>query len=213
MKNRKNCGVVKKLTKATPPMVYPHDHKGSWLSESDRYYECVHFLLRDLESLSSEIVSKWPIAFSEAISNSDHHPDLAMLVKRRDVLSDSVRIFSAMTIEAFLNFYGVVRLGEVWYEKNLGREFIVPKLIKVLHFCDNITIQETDELAVLVDRIAKGRNDLVHPKSKAIFGKFSNTNHNGTGIPGFAQEMVADMRKFFCIFVALVPNSKHLIPV
>ena len=39
----------------------------------------------------------------------------------RDALADSIVLFSAMAVEAFINYYGVVRLGEQQFNAHFER--------------------------------------------------------------------------------------------
>jgi hypothetical protein len=188
------------------------DAYGHWLSEDQRFYECAVLLLQELEHVATEICGKWPMPAGVSIRNRDEYPELSILVQRRDMLSDSIRIFSAMTIEAFLNFYGVVRLGDQWYNDHLVRLPATQKLKKILSICDGITITDTNKLVSLQEAIASRRNELVHPKSKQLTSLTDIENRIGGKIPELAQDAVRDMEDFFVEFALQIPNAKHLIP-
>ncbi len=54
------------------------------------------------------------------------------------ILSVSVEIFCCMSVEAFLNFYGVVRLGEEFFKRNYERLGITQKLEALLATCQGV---------------------------------------------------------------------------
>jgi hypothetical protein len=64
-------------------------------------------------------------------------------VRKRDLLSDAVKIFSAMAVGAFLNYYGVVRLGEDECASHFERLGLVPKLRTLLLVCDFLSPNPT----------------------------------------------------------------------
>jgi hypothetical protein len=61
-------------------------------------------------------------------------------------LSASAQIYCSMSVEAFLNFYGVCRLGEEFYKRNLERSGIVQKLETLLESCDGILLAADEEI-------------------------------------------------------------------
>ena len=70
-----------------------------------------------------------------------------------------------MSVGAFLNLYGVCRLGEKFYKRNLERSGIVAKLQMLLASCDGILLPADAEITTLLTKISQKRNQLVHPKS------------------------------------------------
>jgi hypothetical protein len=85
-----------------------------------------------------------------------------------EILSQSVQIFACMAVEAFLNYYGVVRLGEDVYYRLHERHSIHKKLATLLRVCDATNLPRDSELAQLVRRMFERRNDLVHPKAREL---------------------------------------------
>jgi hypothetical protein len=117
-----------------------------------------------------------------------------------------------MTVEGFLNYYGVVRLGEKEYIDHIERLGIIPKLRMLLLICDSLAVSEADSLVKIIKRIAQRRNLLVHPKAKELNGYIPADERPGDKIPEAAREAVKDMEDFFREFIVAVPQASHLIP-
>jgi len=169
--------------------------------------------LIELESVTKQVKRLWPHALDRSVTNTRaKHPELWKLSRKRDRLSDSVRIFAAMAVEAFINFYGIIRLGEAEYTEHFERLGIVPKLRVLLLVCDSISLGTSDQLVVSLRRIADERNTLVHPKAKELPRNVPAKGRGGARIPDSAREAVADMKKFFQEFGEAVPGVRHLLP-
>lgn len=192
--------------------IRPHDVQGWWLSDDRRFAENTRILLLELEDAVRLVNAAWPKPLNETLRDEEHTPELMALIRKRDLLSDSVGAFSAIAIESFLNFYGVVRLGESEYSAHFERLSLVPKLRQLLLICDNLSITESDPLVTILRRIANKRNTLVHPKAKELTGYVPAENREGRKIPECARESVQDMDLFFVQFVDAVPRARHLVP-
>ncbi len=185
---------------------------GAWFSDTARYHEYARLLLTELKDVTSKLKSEWPVPESETVRSPDDHPGLWDLTRKRDSLSDSVIIFSAMAVEAFLNLYGVVRLGEDNYKRLFERLGAVPKLQTLLLVCDSLSIPNNDPLVATVKNIAERRNRLVHPKSSEASGYVPAEDRPSTQIPEAAEEAFNEMLAFFQQFEVAAPDSKHLLP-
>ncbi|HSI23980.1 MAG TPA: hypothetical protein VK959_13275 [Methylophilaceae bacterium] len=191
----------------------PHTVLGSWTSDDRRHAESARALLTELEPVCKEILDHWPLPHGETVRDAEaEFPELYALVRKRDRLSDSVRIFSAMAVEGFLNYYGVVRLGEEAFNTHFERIGLVPKLRALLLVCDSISVSTSDRLVLLLEQVANGRNALVHPKAKEFPGYVPAEGRPGVAVPDAARQAVKAMGLFFEEFVSLVPESKHLAP-
>lgn len=203
--------VMTKPTRTISPL-RSHDALGWWRSDDRRFYECAHLQLKELEQVALEVKQEWPLPLDETVRNGDDHPELFALVRRRDMLSNSVIIFSAMAVEAFLNYYGVVRLGNQQYLDNFERLPSISKLKILLLVCDSIALPDADRSVTLLRRIAKRRNHLVHPKAKELPCYMPAEKRPYVEIPEYAQKAVQDMDNFFKEFIAIVPAAAHLVP-
>lgn len=190
----------------------PHSGLGHWLSDDRRYCEYARTLLVELERVTEEVKKQWPGPLDQALKGDQHTPELWSLVRKRDLLSDSVKIFSAMAVEAFLNYYGIVRLGEDEYASHFERLGLVPKLRTLLLVCDSLLISEADPLVQLLQSIARRRNSLVHPKAQELEQYVPAETRGGNKIPEVARDAVQEMDAFFKEFFAAVPKAVHLVP-
>ncbi|MBU1733659.1 MAG: hypothetical protein KJ692_00280 [Verrucomicrobia bacterium] len=178
----------------------------------NRYFENAHMLLAELELVISEVNRQWPKSLSESVKEDETTKAHWRLARKRDLLSDSVKVFSAMSVEAFLNFYGVLRLGSRQFDRKLELLGPVAKLKKLFELCDNITLTDNDAIVQVLDRIAKLRNRQVHPVAVKVSGYLPAEERGGDKIPEVAKEAVADMILFFQEFGKCQPNVAHHLP-
>jgi len=195
-----------------PFSIRNHDAVGFWLSDDRRFFEAAKLQLGELEVIAAQVKAQWPIPEGQALRDGHNYPELWLLARRRDLLSDSVLIFSAMAVEGFLNYYGVVRLGESEYVYHFERLGLVPKIRTLLLICDSLSVAKVDPLVTVLNRIAERRNSLVHPKAKELPSYRADQERGGTATPETAREAVADMEEFFREFVTAVPEAAHLVP-
>jgi hypothetical protein len=80
----------------------------------------------------------------------------------------SLIVFACMAFEGFLNYYGVKKLGESFYKKNIERLGITEKLSAILAICRGILIESTSDFLQNARGLFDKRNSLVHPKAKEI---------------------------------------------
>jgi hypothetical protein len=188
------------------------DDLGYWLCDDRRYYRYAILCLRDLEIATNEVKSIWPGSPGQVARDADVTPELTLKARRRDLLSDSVKVFSAMAVEGFINFYGAVRLGGNNYLNHLEFAPLPMKVEALLKHCDGISLSVNDRLLVLGRRIAKRRNALVHPRASETGAYVPAKGRLGDRIPDVARESVQDMVSFFTEFSRLVPAAAHLVP-
>jgi hypothetical protein len=123
-------------------------------------------------------------------------------------LSASAQVFCAMSVEALLNLYGVVRLGEEFYKRNLERSGVVPKLEILLATCDGILLPKDAELSALLRKISQKRNELVHPKSREFRVDRMDSANWPDELPKTVESAVTDMERFFELFAGLNEHTK-----
>jgi hypothetical protein len=187
----------------------PHDPEGIWESNDGRYRTYAHQLLAEHVSLCEEVLQKWPGDAEAPITAPNAHPEVAALARRRDQTADTVRIYAAMAVEGYLNFYGVLRLGQDVFDEHFERLGLVPKLRILLLTCDQLHVPKSDPLVLALDRVAQSRNALVHPKTKEIVGDLSQHKRTATPMPETARNAVEDMEAFFEAFVEAVPQAEN----
>lgn len=189
--------------------VLPHHRSGAWESNDSRYRDDAHDLLAELQEICNEIGANWPLQhMGFSVNDETAPPRLKELSRKRTLTSDMVRIYAAMAIEGFLNFYGVLRVGQDVYDDHFERLGIIPKLRKLLLFCDALDIPANHQLCLDLDFVAQSRNALVHPKVKEVVVAWSQHQPGFTTVPGKANETVERMERFFIGFGTLVPAAK-----
>jgi len=195
-----------------PFILRPHWTPGGWLTEAGHFHGYAIQLLAELESLVQSANSQSHIPLDQALKLRNTPPELWELYRRQRFISDSVRIYAAMAVEGFLNFYGVVRLGEEEFTCHFERLALIPKLRQLLLICDSISISNTDPLVKSLKDVAESRNSLVHPKTTEVRFDLPEQSSNSENIPDAARKSIMGMNTFFHEFVALVPEASHLAP-
>ncbi len=188
------------------------DAIGFYLTNHVRFLEDARTLLGELEIAVQDVRQMWPLPLSETVRDPNNYPRLKALTSRRDILSDSVLIFSTMAVEGFLNYYGVARLGENQYIRNFERLGLLAKLRTLLRVCDSVSIGKNHAISIVVNNLAQARNSLVHPKVTEVPGYVPGELRPGAQVPEAGREAVTNMNRFFQEFRILVPKAGHLLP-
>jgi hypothetical protein len=152
--------------------IFPYDRDGGWTIIHPFYYYSSYKALDEfmqelwkLEKLEVKLKIRYSgleeIEVKSLIYNETGaiHDDLARL-------ATIALLFVCMTIEAFINHYGVKRLGEDFYKRNLERTGITEKLSLISFLCCNVKLEPKDDLLIKVRNLFDQRNQLVHPKTK-----------------------------------------------
>lgn len=185
---------------------------GKWYTDVGRFHAIAHVQLARLDALCLEVNSLWPKPLGQSLKGSEIGEPLDQLVKERDLASDIARIFAAMSVEAFLNFYGAARIGETEFNAHFERLGIIPKARQLFLICDAQAITEGDPLVVALKRVSESRNRLVHPKAKQALPGDPKSKYM-TPIPQAAREAVHAMDEFFAEVRALQPEASHFLPL
>ena len=187
----------------------PHDTRGDWESNDSRYRRYAHELLAEHVSLCDEVLQKWPVDMDATINTPPDYPEIESIARRRDQTVDTVRIYAAMAVEGYLNFYGVLRLGQDVFDEHFERLGLVPKLRALLLTCDQLNVAKSDPLVLALERVAQSRNSLVHPKTREVMSDPSQHKRTATLVPETAISAVSDMETFFATFIEAVPQAKN----
>lgn len=187
----------------------PHDYDGSWLTKDHIYRENAHECLEHLISDVEAIKSLWPDWSINILKNArNDHFEIFEKAKSRDRNNDMAMAYSAMAIEGFINFYGVLRLGDSTFKKHIPRQPLELKLKKIVHIADELDLDSEGDLIKSLKIVAKKRNDLVHPKPQEI-NKDDDSVVYGELIPDAAKNSVEAMERFFEEFSRLIPKAAH----
>ena len=77
-------------------------------------------------------------------------------------------LFACMSIEAFINHYGVKRLGETFYKRFIERFGITEKIAVLVLICSQKIIEQHSPIITKARNLFDTRNRLVHPKAREI---------------------------------------------
>lgn len=80
----------------------------------------------------------------------------------------SALMFGCMCFEAFLNFYGVRRLGQAYHKRFVERMGITEKLVYLLSIGTTQILSTDNEIIDRCRRLFDARNALAHPKAKEV---------------------------------------------
>lgn len=75
-------------------------------------------------------------------------------------------IFSALTVESFINYYGILKLTRSYFEKHLDKLSVENKWVIVPRLVNNKEISSGSHSMELLNDLIKARNKLVHFKYK-----------------------------------------------
>lgn len=125
---------------------------GVWSTHHGLYYRAAERALIDLRSRTE--------AHAESRDQREN--------EERKILAVSVQVFVCMSFEAFLNFYGIARLGDAFYKQNYERLGITEKLSALLATCENVLLPKNADVLKVARRLFDRRNELVHPKPKDL---------------------------------------------
>jgi hypothetical protein len=167
--------------------------------------------LEDTVELANKAIDQWPGPAGQSVKFEDAPPGLWELVRRRDMASDSVKIYAATAVEAFLNFYAVVRMTEAGFTKAFEQPGLKKKTELILEACDSVTAPISTKICEIADRLATRRR-LMHPKTKELKDTPTTEEKAADKIPEIAQAAYADMLEFFAEFITLVPNARMHVP-
>jgi hypothetical protein len=177
-------------------MIKSYNHPGGWIVYHHQHRRAAAKSLWMLRKLEREYESR----YQALVVNED--PDYAWhllrpLREEGTELASSVAIYSAMTVEAFLNYYGVVRLGQTFFKANLERHGTTEKLSLLLALCDNVQLEKRDDLWKITRSLFDRRNALVHPKAREFDPDKLPSEEN---LVSTATSSYRQMRSFFKLF-------------
>jgi hypothetical protein len=189
------------------------DGPGLWFTDVSRYYSWATGRLAKLRSMHERIEAEdtdLPLGVDVARGEVSEARWSGYL--ERNMLSDTIVVFAAMAAEAFLNLYGVVRLGEAAFNAHFERLGVVPKTRQLLLICDSLSLSSKDPLVSAVSALADRRNALVHPKTKEAGADGAVPEKWKRPVLDNAEEAVAELNEFLREFGSLVPSAAHLLP-
>lgn len=83
-------------------------------------------------------------------------------------LAGACELYTYLAVEAFLNHYGIVRLGNQFYRRNVERLAPAKKLAVILAATEGVLLPMESPLYRLTGKMFQRRNELVHPQSQNL---------------------------------------------
>lgn len=192
--------------------VRPVDGPGLWFTDVSRYYSWATGQLLNLQAMHAQIEAEDVNLPPCDVARGQVSEARWSAYLERNMLSDTIIVFAAMAAEAFLNFYGVVRLGEADFNAHFERLGVVPKTRQLLHICDSLSLSNKDPIILAISALADKRNALVHPKAKEASANGTAPEKWKRPVLESAVEAIEELRSFLREFGSLVPSAAHLLP-
>ncbi|MBK1695415.1 hypothetical protein CKO09_11800 [Chromatium weissei] len=152
--------------------ILPYEHEGGWFSMHRFHYASAYRSLHEFQSAHSAVATKTAALEAsvndmppELLSSFICHETMDLRACEEQAFVSSI-LFSCMTVEAFINNYGVRRLGETYFRQNLERLGITEKFSLLLLACQGIAIPSSDPTLLILRAMFDARNQLVHPKAR-----------------------------------------------
>jgi hypothetical protein len=144
---------------------------GAWSSPHNFHFRSAYIAFREFErkSISLQKAEKsLREKFGPEIKDYElgGHPSLRRINVALDKAAIDCHVHSCMTIEAFVNHYGVRRFGEEFYKSNMERMGIVEKIAVILAACHHVLLPRSHKYLKLIRRMFDLRNSMVHPKTR-----------------------------------------------
>ncbi|HCA26000.1 MAG TPA: hypothetical protein DEP32_17705 [Pseudomonas sp.] len=163
--------------------IEPFSRMGMWVSSHSSHYTSAHEFRRDYELAVKQLLEQESELERKYKDIPDEHRGGLIFTETNGLHHTAYRyataahLFSCMAIEGFINYYGIKRLGDPFYRRNLERLGITEKLSTLLLACGLERIDPSDELIKKVRSIFDRRNSIVHPKSKEVHNISSVENY------------------------------------
>jgi hypothetical protein len=126
--------------------------------------------------------------------------------------SAAVQVFAAMTAEAAIDMYAVMRFGEANIRNRFSPGGIVRRLKQLLQAGTGADLDDHAEILVLLRRLVEARNALVHPKSDEVLYSDSGEQLTHSVEPFFpgvdgdaARDAFRNLNEFYRIINTLDP--------
>jgi hypothetical protein len=165
------------------------------------------------DALRQPVVLDGAQAATSVSAGTDAEPGVPRLPRQTmldiHMHSEAAIVFAALAVEAFLNLYGVIRLGEGFYVRHFERLSISAKVAAIVASCTGQILEDTDEILIAANRLRSIRNDLAHPKVTEI--REGRSSKIITPPYQQAKAAIADAEIIFARFVVLDSDAEDLI--
>ena len=121
--------------------------------------------------------------------------------------SNDALLYACISIEAFLNYYGVVRLGEEYFTRHFESIPTLRKLRGVIEVCCGTQLSNEDEILTLARNLLDRRNKIVHPKTREADSKRVADLLSRPALVGSKADL-ADMDRILELFCQYDPTAR-----
>jgi hypothetical protein len=192
--------------------VQPANRQGAWEVEGFGYRSEAKIALRRYEEVRTRLNHEVHLLEEARKSKQSHRVPQDVLEEYR-LLRTATVVFAAMAVESFLNYYGVKRLGEEFYRENYERLSTTQKVAALVATCAEQLLRPDSELLEVTKRLARARNQLVHPKAREPKpNQDRSLPHPDIEHPDFIHASVKDMDRFFTLFGEIDPQAIGTMP-
>ncbi|HLQ76469.1 MAG TPA: hypothetical protein VK210_03895, partial [Terriglobia bacterium] len=137
--------------------------------------------------------------------------------KLSQMYSRAVQVFACLAVEAFVNAYGYLRLGEEHFEQTFKKKRV--GISKKLNSILSEVMEDVDnnpEIDLILRKLADRRNRIVHPKPemKVLLEdgtKRETTKRLAPVDPKSATAALEEMERFFKLFSAIDPEAAFVL--
>lgn len=196
-----------------PATIAPFRRPGSWEFEGGLREQAVR-ALELAEQVSIDLRREWEVARARQLPGDKAAGSLVSREKivERNLFTTAAVVLSAMAAEAFLNFYGVKRIGQKAYHQDYERLGFVPKVTAIIETCCGVRLDDDAEIVSVARALSETRNRLAHPKTREV-GSAAGSSHVGPlrHPLDVARESVANMNQFFQLFASFDPDSSDIV--
>lgn len=195
------------------PTIAPFRREGSWEFEGGLREQAVR-ALELAERVSVVLVKEWEVAQSRQLAADKSGGPLLSheRIVERDLFTTAAVVLSSMAAEGFLNFYGVKRIGQKFYEERYERLGLVPKVTGIIEACCGVRLDSDAKIVSVARALSEARNWLVHPKTREGGHAADSSQMSAIRHPlDVARESVANMNQFFQLFASFDPHSSDIV--
>lgn len=148
--------------------INPFSSDGAWVTNWALYYEYAKLQRDKFYSVCNEYYQEKGRLIELGMDELAISHELNSIMHKAFQEYVSLIVFACMAFEGFVNYYGVKKLGQSFYKRNIERLGITEKLSAILAICGGILIEPTSTLIQNARSLFDKRNSLVHPKTKEI---------------------------------------------
>jgi hypothetical protein len=192
--------------------IAPFRRRGSWEFEGGLREQAVR-ALELAEHVSANLRKEWEAARARQLAGDKAAGRFVSRerIVERNLFTTAAVVLSAMAAEAFLNFYGVKRLGREVYENHFERLGLVPKVTRIIETCCGVRLDDDAEIVSVARALSEARNRLAHPKTREVGSAAGSSHVSPVRHPlDVARESVANMNRFFQLFASFDPDSSDI---